>query len=447
MIKNYLRVAIRNLLRNRTYSFINIAGLATGLAGFILVSIFIKNELSYDTFNEKADRIYRVVETQDFPGIGKQNVAVTMGPLAPALKNYFSQVEGAVRILPVPPSSCKIGDTGFYEKYISFADPSIFNIFTFPLIEGDPKTALESPYSLVISQSIAGKYFGNLNPLGKTIRLDFGMGPHDYAITGVMKDCPQNSHVYFEMLGSYKSLQNSIPQLKEWGDNWLATYVLLRKGIDYRNVNNSLRGFIDKYVPKASWKELWMYLQPVTDIHLHSDYIPYQTFNHNAGNMSTVELFSVIAIFILLIACINFMNLSTARSAKRTKEIGMRKVLRFHHGRGGQEKIFGELKSQSHMDYIAVRRLSGNQLYLMTAILAHNLTRELQMRTESKTRGTTEKRNPVWHFEQLATLRRHILQRAGRFTRPKGKLTLTITDNPALRRDLLHFLDALKEAA
>lgn len=129
------------------------------------------------------------------------------------------------------------------------------------------------------------------------------------------------------------------------------------------------------------------------------------------------------------------------------KTIGMRKVLRFHHGRGSQEKVFGELKSQSQMDYIAVRRLCGNQLYLMTAILAHNLTRELQMRTESKTRGTSEKRNPVWHFEQLATLRHHILQRAGRFTRPKGKLTLTITDNPALRRDLLHFLDALKDAA
>ena len=129
------------------------------------------------------------------------------------------------------------------------------------------------------------------------------------------------------------------------------------------------------------------------------------------------------------------------------KRIGMRKVLRFHHGRGGQEKIFGELKSQSQMDYIAVRRLSGNQLYLMTAILAHNLTRELQMRAESKVRGTTERRNPMWHFEQLTTLRHHILQRAGRFTRPKGKLTLTITDNPALRRNLLHFLDAFKEAA
>jgi hypothetical protein len=129
------------------------------------------------------------------------------------------------------------------------------------------------------------------------------------------------------------------------------------------------------------------------------------------------------------------------------KTIAMRKVLRFHHGRGSQEKVFGELKSQSQMDYIAVRRLSGNQLYLMAAILAHNLTRELQMKTESKTRGTTERRNPVWHFEQLATLRHRVLQRAGRFTRPKGKLTLTITDNPALRRNLLHFLDALKEAA
>jgi len=129
------------------------------------------------------------------------------------------------------------------------------------------------------------------------------------------------------------------------------------------------------------------------------------------------------------------------------KTVGMRKVLRFHHGRGSQEKVFGELRSQSQMDYIAVRRLAGNQLYLMTAILAHNLTRELQMRAEPKTRGTTERRNPAWRFEQMATLRHHILQRAGRFTRPHGKLTLTITDNPALRRDLLHFLDAFEEAA
>jgi hypothetical protein len=129
------------------------------------------------------------------------------------------------------------------------------------------------------------------------------------------------------------------------------------------------------------------------------------------------------------------------------KKIGMKKVLRFHHGRGSQEKLFGELKSQSQMDYIVVKRLCGNQLYLMTAILAHNLTRELQMRTQSKARGTTERRTPVWRFEELATLRHRLLQRAGRFTRPKGKLTLTITDNPALRRDLFHYLDAYKEAA
>jgi len=129
------------------------------------------------------------------------------------------------------------------------------------------------------------------------------------------------------------------------------------------------------------------------------------------------------------------------------KTIGMRKVLRFHHGRGYQEKVFGELKSQSQMDYIAVRRLFGNQLYLMTAVLAHNLAREIQMRAEPKARGTTERRTPLWHFEELATLRHHVLQRAGRFTWPKGKLTLTITDNPALRKDIARFLDALKEAA
>ncbi len=129
------------------------------------------------------------------------------------------------------------------------------------------------------------------------------------------------------------------------------------------------------------------------------------------------------------------------------KTVGMRKVLRFHHGRGGQEKIFGELRSQSQMDYIAVRRLCGNQLYLMMAVLAHNLTREVQMRTEPKSRGTTERRSPLWHFEELATLRHHVLQRAGRFTWPKGRLTLTVTGSPAVQEDLLRFLNALKEAA
>jgi hypothetical protein len=129
------------------------------------------------------------------------------------------------------------------------------------------------------------------------------------------------------------------------------------------------------------------------------------------------------------------------------KTVGMRKVLRFHHGRGGQEKIFGELRSQSQMDYIAVRRLCGNQLYLMMAVLAHNLSREVQMRTEPKSRGTTERRSPLWHFEELETLRHHVLQRAGRFTWPKGKLTLTVTGSPAVQEDLLHFLNALKKAA
>ena len=169
MLKNYIKIAFRNILKNKIYSFINIVGLAVGLAGFILISILIKNELSYESFHKKADRIYRVVEIQNQPGIGKLDVAVTMGPLSPALKNYFPEIENSARLKPSPSVFCKIGSEGYYEDGLSFADPSVFDIFTIPFVEGDPKTALNSPQSLVISQSTAKKYFKNEDPIGKTL--------------------------------------------------------------------------------------------------------------------------------------------------------------------------------------------------------------------------------------------------------------------------------------
>ena len=327
MFKNYLKIAVRNIFKNKIYSFINIAGLSIGLAGFILISILIKNELSYENFHKKENRIYRVVEIQNQKGIGKLNVAVTMGPLSPALKDYFPEIESSARLKPVPSVFCKIGSEGFYEDGLSFADQSVFNIFTIPFIKGNPKTALETPNSLIISETIAQKYFNNDNPLGKTITISGVTESSDFIVTGVIKDYPKNSHIFFNMLGSYKFIENSFSWLKSWETNSLATYILLKKGINYKEVENKFSGFLKDNVPKESQSDLQMYLQPLKDVHLYSTNITYQTYSRNEGSAETVYLFSVIAFFILLIACINFMNLATARSTKRIKEIGMRKVL------------------------------------------------------------------------------------------------------------------------
>ena len=258
MVKNFVKVAVRNILRNKVYSFINIAGLAVGLAGFILISIFIKNELSYDGFNKKVDRIYRVVEIQNQQGIGKLNVAVTMGPLAPALKDYFPEIESSVRMMPSGTVLCKVGDKSFYEKDLSYADGTVFHIFTIPFVEGDPQTALSAPFSLVITKSIARKYFGDENALGKTIKIYNSNGTNAFKVTGVIQDYPENSHIYFNMLASYISIENYLSWLKDWGDNGLATYILLRKGASEKEVEQGFPAFVKKTVPKDSWTDLQM---------------------------------------------------------------------------------------------------------------------------------------------------------------------------------------------
>ena len=327
MFKNYFKIALRNVLKNKVYSFINIIGLAIGLAGFILISILIKNELGYENFNKKIDRIYRVVEIQNQNGIGKLNVAVTMGPLSPALKNYFPEIESSARLKPMPSVFCKIGSESFYEDELSFADPSVFDIFTIPFVEGNPKTALDAPQSLVISQSIAKKYFGNKNPIGKTILFDTFIGKWKFTVTGVIRDYPKNSHIFFNMLAPYKFLENKLSWLKSWGTNSLGTYILLKNQANVTEVERKFPEFLKNTLPKDNQSDLQMYLQSLKDVHLYSGNITYQTYMHNEGSAETVYIFSLIALFILLIACINFMNLATARSSKRIKEIGMRKVL------------------------------------------------------------------------------------------------------------------------
>ncbi len=327
MFKNYLKIILRILRKNKIYSFINITGLAIGLACFILIVSFIKNELSYDNFHEHTDRIFRPVEIQQHAGVGTQHVAVTMGPLAPALRAEFPQIVSAARIIPMGTFFCQVGEKGFYEQDVAYADPELFDIFTIPFISGDPKTALAKPHALVIDAELAAKYFGDADPLGKIITLHHARGVNDYTITGVIKKYPENSHLRFRMLGSYATIENQLPYLKNWNSNSLATYILLQEPGQRFELENQMPQFLEKYIADGFNADIEIYLQPLKEIHLRSNHIVYQTYNNRQGSINTIYTFSAIAIFVLLIACINFMNLSTARSAKRAKEIGVRKVL------------------------------------------------------------------------------------------------------------------------
>lgn len=350
MFRSYLKIAIRNLVNNKVYSLINIIGLAIGLAAFILIATYIKNELSYDKFHEKAERIYRPVEIQHHPGVGTQHVAVTMAPLGPALETDFPEIASAVRIRPMYGTVCLVGDQGFYENGISLADPSIFDIFTIPLIEGDPQTVLKDPFSLIMSEESARKYFGDENPVGKTLTVYHYFGTDEFKITGIMKNYPENSHLDFTMLGSFSSMSSQTSMMETWHSNWLATYVLLKEGQSAAELEKKFPDFIAKYIPDEKERTFEMYLQPLNDIHLHSGNIVYQTFNHLQGSIDDVYTFTLIAVFTLLIACINFMNLATARSAKRAREVGIRKVL----GSPRKQLIFQFLGESIIISFIAL---------------------------------------------------------------------------------------------
>ncbi|MEJ2637691.1 MAG: ABC transporter permease [Calditrichia bacterium] len=351
MLRNYFKIALRNIYKNKIYSFINIAGLAIGLACFILISIYIKNELNYDTFHANADRIYRPVEIQHPIGVGTQHVAVTMGPLAPAMKQDFPEIIDAVRFFRMRNVYFKIGDNGYYEDQVSFVDPQVFDIFTIPLLEGDSKTVLRNPNDLVLSRDIAKKFFGDQDPLGKIITVSHYWGTEEFTVAGVMKNYPANSNLEFEVLGSYSNVESKLNWLHTWGTNTLATYILVKPGTDIKALQAKLPAFVEKYKgDEDPERRMGLYLQPLKDIHLHSGHIVYQTFRHNQGDINNIYLFSIIAIFILLIACINFMNLATARSAKRAKEVGIRKVL----GSNRKQLIFQFLGESFIFSFIAL---------------------------------------------------------------------------------------------
>ena len=340
MIYNYFKIAIRNILRQRTYSFINIIGLAIGIACSILILLFVRYELSYDTFNTKADRIYRVTrEWFNENGTSSLHLARVAPPIGPLLKNDFPNIiQEEARFLHDHNTYLEIQHNVVIEHGFYWAEPAAFKIFTIPFIEGDPKSALSEPNSIVLTASAAKKYFGNEDPLGKTIQYE-----HNWTmkVTGVIKDVPENSHFKYDFLASFITLYDSTiigrKTLEEnWSSNNYITYILLPEGFPVKKLKDKIPGFLDTELqkvmqrhhgnppPRAFHYYNALPLQKLTDIHLHSHL---NSEIEQNGDIKNVYIFTLIAFFVLMIACINFMNLATARSSKRGKEIGIRKVL------------------------------------------------------------------------------------------------------------------------
>ena len=332
MIKNYLKIAVRNLWNNKGFSAINIAGLAIGLATCLLMLFYVTDELSYDKFNTKADRIYRVDGDIQFGG-NHFVLAVAPDPMGPTLKKDFPQVEQYVRFRGYGGLLVKKGNQNIAEDRVIYADSTLFDVFTLPMIQGDPKTALTAPNSVVITETTAKKYFNSMDVVGKNLVVNDST---NLKVTGVIKDVPLQSHFNFDFFVSLSS--NDESRQNNWVSNNFNTYVVLRKGADPKKLESQFGALVLKYVgPQV--KQLMnitmddfaksgnfdtYHLMPLTDIHLHSN----KTAELGANsNIEFVYIFSFIAVLILLIACVNFMNLSTARSSNRAKEVGVRKVL------------------------------------------------------------------------------------------------------------------------
>ena len=323
MFKNYLKVALRNIRKQKGYAFLNISGLAIGMAVCLMILLWVRGELSYDTFHAEAENIYRVGIDANLGSPMK--APVTMPAAAPTLIRDLPEVLKAARIIRPRRTSVTFEEKEFFEEGVGFADNSFFEIFSFPFVSGDPSRALEAPNTAVITETTARKYFGAEDPIGRTIKIG---GDRPFAITGVVKDIPANSHLSFTIL---RSMQTQLVDNPQFESNWfninLFTYILLDPNSDAADLEKKLVPFSDKYMGptlKALGGSLIFFLQPLKHIHLHSDFpgdISAQ------GDIRYVYIFSGIAFFVLLIACINFINLATARSASRAREVGMRKVL------------------------------------------------------------------------------------------------------------------------
>ena len=319
MLKNYLKITIRNIKRHKAFSFINITGLGIGLAISLFIVLWVQNELSYDRFHKNYKNIYRIVEHWMISDGSVNPGASTPYPLGPALRDNYLEVEESLHFLIKNGTLVGYRDIRFYENKFAFADANFFSLFSFPLLKGSPETVIKDLNTLVISQSMAKKYFGNENPIGKTLTIN---ARHDFIISGIMLDMPRNSHIQADFICNFEFLIAN-QWSKRWVDHMYYTYVRLRPDTDLETFGAKIKSYINDNDHDPT--TIQISLQPLKDIHLRSN------FNYDMGGTSQgkalyVYIFSIVAVMVLLIACINFMNLATAKAANRAKEIGVRKM-------------------------------------------------------------------------------------------------------------------------
>ncbi|HBZ37661.1 MAG TPA: hypothetical protein DEO59_04010 [Balneola sp.] len=350
MFKNYIKIAVRNLLKNKVYSLINIFGLAIGLATSLLILLYVLNEWNYDTFNERSESIFRVIQTMESEN-NVEKEASTPFLLGPVLEAEFPDlIQKTVRFYNLQETSHtfrnKQKGVSFSEENFYFVDSTFFSIFSANLVRGNPNEALKNPGSLVITKELSEKYFGNEDPMGKTLNYK---GVIDLTVTGIMESWPNQSHMEIDLIASYTSLNEMYSSDQEYDQSWLWnpiwTYMLLKEGAEPSDLESQLPIITENYFYAYSgWpadETVELSLQPLTDIHLHSNLDSEMEVN---SSVLYLYILLVVAGFILIIACINFMNLSTARSLERSREVGMRKVLG-----GSRKQLFYQFIGESFL--------------------------------------------------------------------------------------------------
>lgn len=330
MFKNYFKIAWRNLWKNKIYSSINIIGLAIGIAACITIMLFVFYEKSFDKFHSK--NIYRLNEVQKFEGMmSSQKVALSMFPMGPTLKNEFPEIKNFSRIWWTNKYQMTFNDKRIFLSQSYFVDSTFLQIFDFKLLQGNRETVLQKPNSAVLTKASAEKLFGNTDPIGKTIT-HYAEDTTSFIVTGILQNVPQNSELQFDALYSINTFQSHYAEMMDnWGGNWLNTYLELAAGTNMAALEKKFPAYLKKYMKEGEgWKSYELFLLPLKNVHsgasdIGLDYLNYQKFDKKYTNV-----FFVIAFIVLVIACINFMNLSTARSAERAKEVGIRKSVGAH---------------------------------------------------------------------------------------------------------------------
>src|SRR5215203_953612 len=321
MFRNYFKTAWRNLWKNKIYSTINVVGLSIGMAACIAILLFVFYERSFDKFHTK--NIYRLNEVQKFEGmVAAQKVALTMYPMAPTLKAEFPEIKNYTRINGAGSVPLNYGEKKIYVDRVCFVDSTFLQIFDFKLLQGDRNTALEKPNSIVITKEIAESFFGKENPVGKTL-ISYRRDTTNLIVTGVLENVPQNSQLQFKGLIPFRTIER--PQMNSWGGNWLNTYLELAPKTNIAALEQKFPDYLKRHMSNDNWKNYELFLLPLGEVHGGASDIGLDSFNYQQFDKSYTNIFFIIALVVLLIACVNFMNLSTARSAERAREVGVRK--------------------------------------------------------------------------------------------------------------------------